>query len=234
MGEWRRHAIYFAPAPGPLARFGAEWLGRDAATDAAAGPPAGLPPLLSARRAAITAEPRRYGFHATLKAPFRLARGATVADLDAATAALAAERTAFALPLRVAALGRFVALVPDGDAAEADALAAACVTGLDGFRAPPSETELARRRAAGLDAAGEAHLLRWGYPYVLDRFRLHLTLTGPLDDDGAAIRAALAGTLAPVLATPMAVGDVCRFSEGADGRFRLVRRFPLGGGEGRG
>jgi len=35
--------------------------------------------------------------------------------------------------------------------------------------------------------------------------------------------------LAPVVAEPVAVAGLCRFSEDADGRFRLVRRFPLGG-----
>jgi putative phosphonate metabolism protein len=234
MSEWRRHAIYFAPAPGPLARFGAEWLGRDAATDAVAGPPPGLLPFLAAQREAITAGPRRYGFHATLKAPFRLAEDATVDDLDAAAAALARTRTDFALPLRVAVIGRFVALVPHGDTAEIDALAAACVTRLDPLRAPHSAAELARRRAAGLDAEGMAYLLRWGYPYVLDRFRFHMTLTGSLGDGREEVRAALAETLAPMLAAPVAIDAICRFSEGADGGFRLVRRFPLGAEEGPG
>ncbi len=228
MDGWRRHAIYFAPAPGPLARFGAEWLGWDAETGKAAGPPAGLPPPLAARREAVTAEPRRYGFHATLKAPFRLAEGATVAGLDEAAAMLARRARAFALPLRVAAIGRFVALVPDGNAAPFEWLAARCVTGLDALRAPLSEAEVDRRRRAGLDAIGEAHLAQWGYPYVLDRFRFHMTLTGPLDEaKRAAVQGALAALLAPVLAAPVPVASICRFSEGADGRFRLVRRFGL-------
>ena len=227
MGEWRRHAIYFAPAPGALAGFGAAWLGWDAAAGCAA-PPADLPAALAERREAITAEPRRYGFHATLKAPFTLAEGAPVAGLDAAAAALVAGQPAFALPLRVAVVGRFVALVPEGEAAAVEALAAACVTGLDAFRAPPGAAELARRRAAGLDAAGEANLARWGYPYVLDRFRFHMTLTGSLGVEREEVAAALAAHLAPLLGAAVPVDAVCRFSEGADGRFRLVRRFPFG------
>jgi len=229
MSEWRRHAIYFAPAPGPLARFGAAWLGWDAEAGAEAEEPPSLLSALTARRAAITAEPRRYGFHATLKPPFRLAAGETVAALDGAVAALAAARPGVALPLRVAAVGRFVALAPDGEAPALAALAADCVTGLDGFRAPLSAEERGRREAAGLDAVGEAYLARWGYPYVLDRFRFHMTLTGPLGDDREAVRAALAAAMAPLLAEPLAVDAICRFSEGEDGRFRLVRRFPLAG-----
>ena len=228
MSEWRRHAIYFAPAPGPLARFGAEWLGWEPEAGAEVGPPAGLPPGLAARRAEVTGEPRRYGFHATLKAPFRLAEGTTIAALDAAAAALAAGQAGFDLPLRVAAVGRFVALVPAGDGGAVEDVAGLCVVGLDRFRAPLTEAELARRRAGGLDDAGEARLARWGYPWVLDRFRFHMTLTGALGDDRGAMVAALAGVLAPLLATPVAIDAICRFSEGADGRFRLVRRFRFG------
>ena len=76
--------------------------------------------------------------------------------------------------------------------------------------------------------AGEARLARWGYPWVLDRFRFHMTLTGALGYDRGAMVAALAGVLAPLLATPVAIDAICRFSEGADGRFRLVRRFRFG------
>lgn len=229
MSERRRHAIYFAPEPGALARFGAGWLGWDAEAGVEAERPAMLPAGLAARRAEITAEPRRYGFHGTLKAPFALAGEATVAALDEALAALAAGRAGFGLAMRVATIGRFVALVPAGGEEAIAALAAACVTGLDGFRAPPSDAEMARRRAAGLDAAAEALLVRWGYPYVLERFRFHMTLTGPLEaGEREGVRGALAATMAPLLGEPMAVGSVCRFSEGADGRFRLVRRFRLG------
>ena len=103
------------------------------------------------------------------------------------------------------------------------------MTGLDGFRAPPPPEELARRRAAGLDAVEEANLRRWGYPYVLDRFRFHMTLTGPVPEPArAAVEAALAPVVAPLVAEPVPVAEVCRFAEGADGRFRLLRRHRLG------
>src|SRR3546814_16854276 len=57
-----------------------------------------------------------------------------------------------------------------------------CVRAFDRFRAPPSETALARRRAAGLSARQEANLQAWGYPYVMEDFRLHFTLTGRITD----------------------------------------------------
>ena len=191
-----RFAVYFAPPEdSALGRFGADWLGWDAATGRArAGPEL---PGLPRPRAELTEVPRRYGFHATLKAPFRLADGRDAAGLDAALAALAAGRAAFELPrLALTALGAFLALAPAAASAPLAGIAAACVTELDGFRAPLTEADIARR-AAGLDGVEAAHLRRWGYPYVLDRFRFHLTLTGPL---APADRAAAESALAPVLA----------------------------------
>jgi putative phosphonate metabolism protein len=229
MGDWRRHAIFFAPpAGGALARFGAAWLGWDA--DAGERRGDFTLPGLPAPREELVEGPRRYGFHATLKAPFRLAQGAGEAELDAAAAAVAAGCARFELRLRVAALGGFLALVPDEAPPELAALEEALVMGLDRFRAPAGAEETVRRRMAGLDAVEEENLRRWGYPYVLRRFRFHMTLTGALPAEArAAVRAALEPALVEALAEPVPVGEVCRFAEGGDGAFRLVRRFPLGG-----
>jgi putative phosphonate metabolism protein len=223
----RRYAIYFAPEAGSaLGRFGAGWLGWDAEAGRAAGPLA--VPGLPRPAEEITAAPRRYGFHATLKAPFRLVDGMGAEDLAAAAGRLAAGHRAFVMPrLALVALGRFLALVPAEACPPLDALAAECVTGLDGFRAPmPAEEQV--RRAVGLDPREAAHLVRWGYPFVLDRFRFHLTLSGPLDDDErSATAAALATVLAPILAERHPFAAIALFGEGPDGRFRLLRRFPL-------
>lgn len=177
-----RYAIYFAPdRHSPWWAFGAHWLGRNEHDNTALAQP--LPEGLSpAEFAGITAEPRRYGFHATLKAPFRLSSAHDESDLVARLGRLA--QTLAPVPLgslHVAALGNFVALVPTTEPEGLQALAAACVTGLDDLRAPPEAGELARRRAASLDARETELLDRYGYPYVMDRFRLHLTLTGPVD-----------------------------------------------------
>jgi putative phosphonate metabolism protein len=227
MGDWRRHAIYFAPPRGSaLARFGAAWLGWD--------PEAGVEPEgvelagLPRPRPELVAAPARYGFHATLKAPFRLAEGCDPAGLDAATAAVGAGSRTLELRLRLGVVGAFLALVPEGAPPELAALERACVTGLDCFRAPATAEELARR-GEGLDAGEAAHLAAWGYPYVLDRFRFHMTLTGALPPpEREAARAVLAPALAPLLGEPLPVREICRFAEAADGRFRLLARFPLG------
>lgn len=232
MDGFARYAVYYAPPPGSaLWRFGCAWLG----WDAEAGRPAEMPdpPGLPAPREVLTRTPRRYGFHATLKPPFRLAPGRDPADLHAAVAALAAGFAPFdAPPLRFAALGgRFAALVPSAPSAPLAALAAACVTELDGFRAPPDADELARRRATALTPAQAALLDRWGYPYVLDQFRFHLTLSGPLESTALhALQTALGPVLDPLTAGPMPVRDLALFGDPGQGLpFRLLARLPLGG-----
>jgi putative phosphonate metabolism protein len=181
-----RYAIYFAPdRHSPWWVFGAHWLGRNE-HDNTPLPQPRLEVLSPAELAAITAEPRRYGFHATLKAPFRLLSDHAEADLVARLGRLAQTLTPVTLgTLRAESLGDFVALVPDADPAGLQTLAAACVTGLDDLRAPLDEPELARRRKAGLDPRENELLARYGYPFVLERFRLHLTLTGPIGPDMA-------------------------------------------------
>lgn len=223
MSSHSRFAIYYMPPAGGLAEFGASWLGWDAQGGHAVAQPD--PDL-----AALTAAPRKYGFHGTLKPPFALAPGQTPDALRDAVAALAA-RTAPATAdgLHLTRLGRWFALTPSGDTAGIARVAAACVTQLDAFRAPASADELARRRAGGLSPAQEAHLLQWGYPYVLDQFRFHLTLTGKIDRDAldqveTRIRAAL-----PALPAPFVLGDICLCGERPDGRFVLLHRYALSG-----
>ena len=132
----------------------------------------------------ITAEPRRYGFHATLKAPFRLAAGCTAHDVYRQASNLAASLSPVPLPyLALCELDGFVALGFVSSAIGADAvhgIAAQCVSCFDNLRAPATADEIKRRQAVPLSAR-EAHLLaQWGYPHVFDAFRFHLTLTGRL------------------------------------------------------
>src|SRR5260221_9392474 len=145
-----RCAIYWAPpAASALAVFGARWLGRDAERGAVPqGDGLALPPGTDpAWLATVTADPRHYGLHATLKPPFRLADGRSRDDLAAALGRFAvASAPVSGPPLVLRRLGRFLALVPDGPAPAIQALAARLVSDFGGFRAPPSAAELARRR----------------------------------------------------------------------------------------
>jgi hypothetical protein len=177
-----RYAIYFAPAPGSAWwRFGAGSLGRDELRDVAV--PQVRPPAISARQfAAVTAEPRRYGFHATLKAPFPLRDGLTEGVLRERVARLAGSLQAAPLGALVPQYADgFVALVPTRRLDAVDTLAAQCVEALDDLRGSPIAGRLARHRHQELDERGRELLLQYGYPHVFERFRFHMTLTGPVE-----------------------------------------------------
>jgi putative phosphonate metabolism protein len=227
---YTRYAIFWAPpTDSGLARFGAEWLG----WDAEAGSDARQPTLTLPRPLAeITRTPRRYGFHGTLKPPFRLAGDADAAALGRALTALAATISPTTAPglTPTTRLG-FLALMPTGPAPTLNALAAACTRDLDRFRARPQPAELAQRRTRTLTARQKTNLTRWGYPYVLDDFRFHLTLSGHLQPGEAEPLTKAATTLAaPHLDPLLHLNDICLFADPGGGKgFRLLRRYPLTG-----
>ena len=226
-----RYAVYFAPgAESELEHVCSSVLGRCARTGRILAQPA-LPGVTAARLAELTADPRRYGFHGTLKPPFFLAEGVGEADLYEATANLAASRRAFDLPpLRLDAIGSFLALTLSAPCPELEELARACVVELDRFRRPPGPEELARRRGIGLTAAQDRLLERWGYPYVLEEFRFHLTLTGgvPDADERDRTRAALSTLLPPLVGHPVPVREISVFRQpGPDEPFTVVHDFAL-------
>lgn len=229
---YARWAVYYLPPPegrtAALAAAGAAWLGWDVETGREAAHP--VLPALPVGVPDLTATPRRYGFHATIKPPFRLADGTTPADLVAACEDLCAGLAPVRLDgLQMTDLDGFLALTPDGDTGALDALAARAVANLDAFRAPAPPEEIARRRSAGLTPRQEALLARWGYPYVMEEFGFHMTLTGRLAPDlRVDVAAALGDWLAPVLPRPFEIGHLALAGEGPDGRFRLVARWPLG------
>lgn len=224
MTQYRRYAVYYTPPPGPFADFGASWLGWDVAE----GRLVPQPDLPGLDLPALTAEPRKYGFHATLKAPFRLADGRLPGDLAGALRDLAAGLPPVALPgLRLARLGRFFALVPDGNIIPLHDLAAALVTGLDPWRAPLSVAEIARRRPDRLTERQRDYLNRWGYPYVLDEFQFHMTLSGPLDDLVSDRFEQALGPHLGVIPNPLIIAAVSLMGESEDGRFHLIETVPL-------
>ena len=227
-----RYAIYFAPATNdPLWRFGSSVLGYDAASGARV---AFLdhPLLRDAPLEAWTADPRKYGFHATLKPPFALAPGADEAALIEAARAFAGAQIPFdAGPLRVGPIaGAFVALRPAGPAPGLSRLADACVEAFDRFRAPPRAAERARRLQSPLTPKQIENLDRWGYPYVFEDFRFHMTLSGPLQrEDRDRYAAAMAELYAP-LARPLLVDGVALFRQAeSGGAFAVLERFGFGG-----
>lgn len=220
-----RAAIYWAPEiADPLHALGSQWLGRDAET-AAALPQPDLPGI-----ADITADARGYGLHATLKPPFRLTKPYGL--LRDAVAELAGATRPFALPpLAIRDLKGFLALRETTHCPPLHALADACVTGLDEFRATPDQAELDRRRKAPLSPAHEALLAAWGYPYVLAEWQFHVTLTRRLNAaERDAILPALHHHFGDVPANPRLVTEICLFTQAGPGApFLIAERLPLKG-----
>jgi putative phosphonate metabolism protein len=223
----QRYALYAVPATShPLSRVGADWLGRDAESGALFEP--ALPPWLDRSRwQEITAEPRHYGFHGTLKPPMALVDGETHATLATAVTAFA---DAYGSPppvrLRIGSIGGFVALLPDPPSPALARFADLCVERFDRFRAPAGATELARRRASGLNPAQEAHLQRWGYPHVFDQFRYHMTLSGRLPEpERERVIAWLETRLNAAIEAPVPLELALFVQDAARGPFQLNRRF---------
>ena len=178
-----RYAVYFTPPPdSKLAKFGAKVIGYDcfARTEV---PHKQIDGIDAAMLALATVDRRRYGFHATLTAPFDLGPQPEH-DLVEAFRSFAASRLPVPLGrLRVATMGHFIVLEPAEPHTGADELAAACVTAFDPYRAAISEEDRARRLAAGLSPRQIELMDRWGYPYVFEEFRFHMTIAGPVAYD---------------------------------------------------
>lgn len=230
----KRYAIYAAPDAGSdLWRFGCSVIGYDALTGSRVPFPSASvfanPDFISAQD-----EPARYGFHATVKPPFRMALDLEgdngERQLRYALASFASRMFPLSpVYLAVAELGRFVALVPEAPWREVEEFAAACVEEFEPFRAPLTEAEYTRRKPHLLSERQRSYLERHGYPYVMDEFRFHMTLTGPLPGPlrGEALTALQ--ELYRAAASPFTLDALCLFMQEAAGKpFRLVSRYRLG------
>ncbi|OAN73518.1 phosphonate metabolism protein [Sulfitobacter sp. EhC04] len=221
---FKRFAVYFTPQ-GALADKGAAWLGWDIASGCAADHPqvAGLD------LASLTATPRKYGFHATIKPPFVLAAGTDVAGLSQALARFCTHFAPVRLDgLKAAQMGGFLALTPVGDQAQLNNLAGEAVMQLDRFRAPPGADELARRRARHLTPQQERNLREWGYPHVLDAFRFHMTLSGRVEQPKQTLPL-VAAHFADCLPQPFLLDSLTLAGERHDGMFEALQRYALTG-----
>ena len=216
---FHRYGVFYTPS-GAFAKAGAQWLGWDLDT----GQPVGKPDL------SITKRPQKYGFHGTIKPPFFLANGKTLADLEAAFATLCSGlETVSVAGLSPACIGSFVALVPTGEINTLRMMAGRVVSELDPLRAPTSDTELVRRRKSKLTQVQDAHLMKWGYPYVFDQFKFHMTLSGNLTRERQnAVQDQAKSVFASVIPSPFVIDAVSLVGERLDGNFELIARQTLG------
>lgn len=224
-----RFAIYYAPsATSHLWERAAAWLGRDSSDGKLLnGPLAGID---RDRLLNLTQSANRYGFHATLKAPMALVDGAGEADLRAAITAFASEHAPLDLGKpRLASLDGFLALLVDDNEALQD-FAAHVVERFDIFRAPMTAKDRAARAGRHLSARQTELLDAYGYPYVFDEFRFHMTLTDRLvDADRAEIMQAAKTWFNPVLEEPLLLDRLALYHEPDTGKpFVRLADFKLG------
>ena len=230
MSNYPRYAIYHAPAPASeLDRFGAELLGYDAFSGQELPFPDGATQMAQDWRE-LTSDPRKYGFHATLKAPFSLVEGKTEAELFAACAAFAATpRSIPRFTPVVGSISGFIAVIPAEPPQELLKLAADCVREFDCFRALLTEADRARRNPSQLTPAQREYLDHWGYPYVMEEFRFHMTLTGRLSGERREpILAMLKERFAALELATLAIDRIAVFrQDNAASRFRIVGQWEL-------
>ncbi|PJG52001.1 phosphonate metabolism protein [Bradyrhizobium forestalis] len=230
MTGFPRYAIYFAAGSNSaLSRFGAALLGYDAYTgDEVPFPREAL--QIAADWRDVSADPRKYGFHATLKAPMALASGNTETELVAACAAFAGKtRPIPVIRPVVDVISGFIAVIPAEPVGALQELAADCVRDFDCFRAELTAEDRARRRPEKLSERQREYLDRWGYPYVMEEFRFHMTLTGRLDAERRGpILQMLRARFAALRLDTLAIDRLALFKQDdAKVRFRIVGEWAL-------
>ena len=211
-----RFAIYYAPAcDSALWERAQAWLRQDA-----------LQPQ--------TVSARRYGFHATIKAPMALRDGQDRAGLEMALAAFARQQAPVSMgPVGAHVIGGgFLALTPVKQPQRITDFAATVTTVFEPFRAPLEAGERQRRLRSPLTARQIELVDEYGYPYVLEEFELHMTLTDRLPEvERPALLAAARHWFGPALAAPVRLDRLAIFGEAAPGAdFVRLRDFVLEGG----
>ncbi|WP_454617426.1 DUF1045 domain-containing protein [Bradyrhizobium cenepequi] len=227
MANYPRYALYYAPAPGSaLDRFGAEMLGYDAHRGSDLPFSNGLPTDWRE----VTQDPRKYGFHATLKAPITLAEGKAEAGLVEACKAFAdTPRQIPVIEPIIDSISGFIAMIPAKPSAELQQLAADVTRDFDSFRAPLTPQDRARRNPERLTPRQVEHLDRWGYPYVMEEFRFHMTLTGRLEAERRDIVVPmLRERFSRVRLATLAIDRLALFrQDDAASRFHIIAHWPL-------
>ncbi|KAE9628591.1 DUF1045 domain-containing protein [Parasedimentitalea maritima] len=224
---FERYAIFYTPPPGPLAEFAASWLGWDSETATAVPHPA----IAGVDVSNVTATPRKYGFHGTLKAPFHLNPACSADELKAAIAVFSATQAPVVLDaFQLRQDHGFVALRPQKHTAMLREFASKVVREFDQFRAALTELDIARRRQAELTDRQDRQMIGWGYPYIFDDFSFHLTLSGQLSSiQRGIVIDVLEPLLEPVLSEIAIIDAITLVGQDSKGMFHQICRYALTG-----
>jgi len=228
MATGPRYAIYYAPEPGsPLDVFGKSWF-----DPKGAGTQFNIGNLTATRIGELSESSRRYGFHGTLKPPFELNPASSLESLQRAARVFARSLSPIEIPpLELAIIGKFIALTPTTQSARLEKLAAACVRSFEGFRVPLTDEQLMGYKQNRLTVHQEQMLEHWGYPYVMEEFRFHISVTDRIDDpqEREDVMTALQTLAAPVLGEPIVVNEITVFGQADINEPMIVlERIPFG------
>ncbi|MEM9206582.1 MAG: DUF1045 domain-containing protein [Pseudomonadota bacterium] len=219
-----RYALFFTPPQDhAVTRTASKWLGRDAFTNETISYPD--------RSEALVSAPRKYGFHATLKAPFRLSATTSEAELLSAVKDFSDQQIPFEVALEVGQIGPFFALVEAEANETLSRHSQNIVQHFDPFRSPLRPNEMKRRKPETLSSRQRRYLERWGYPFVFEEFQFHMTLTGPVGSSEAdPIKIQLKTLFDGLLTAPMRIDALCVFVQPSpDAPFTVLQRSPFQG-----
>lgn len=205
--------------------MGSSWLGWDTIS----GQPASQPePDSAVNIQKITEAPRKYGLHATIKAPFRLANNVTVLELEQQFKILCGSIKPIVFNLKLSELSGFFALTPTVKNTELRKLHSKVVRELDYFRAQPTKEEIIKRRENQLTSEQDQNLIKWGYPYIFEDFYFHITLTGKIPEDFRnKVKGKIENFFQPVLQQKINLSELALVGEAKDGNFYVIRQMPL-------
>ena len=223
--NFKRYAIYYVPSNNLFYKLGSSWLGWDTIS----GQPASQPETDSAVNIQkITEAPRKYGLHATIKAPFRLGNNVNALELERQLEILCGSIKPIEFKLKLSELSGFFALTPTVKNTEIRNLHAKVVRKLDYFRAQPTKEEIIKRRENQLTSEQDQNLIKWGYPYIFEDFYFHITLTGKIPEDlRNKVKDEIENFFQPVLQQKINLSELALVGEATDGNFYVLRQMQL-------
>ncbi len=225
--NYKRYAIYYAPSENSeLDLFGKCLLGWDPykGVETTKSDLSKLPSFKKFSSLVLT--PKQYGFHGTIKAPFKLKNEYTYNDLENKVREISKQIHSFYFDqLIIKKLGNFIGLIPTNNL-KVNAVSNKFVEELDYLRDELSESEIKKRKPHKLTSNQKQMLFKWGYPYVFDEFKFHLTLTSKLNvveiDD---VLRSLQNILKQVNLNKISFNNICIFGQKSDEKFYFVQRF---------
>ena len=174
----------------------------------------------------------QYGFHGTLKAPFRLKNGIKYKSLQKMMKHFCRLTSVFhCVGLEVKQIDNFLALVPKQDCKKIIQLSKDSVQTFDVFRAALTSDEIDKRQPNKLSDNQRLMLKQWGYPYVLDEFRFHMTLTDRLTQPQIdTCKPLLEEYFKECLRQPLRIGQLSLCYQSSEySSFVILDSFPLHG-----